>query len=598
MENEATSGEVIDAGAEVAPATAGSLPRGGIASFTVVFCLIVFLPGFFGLPVTNHEARFAQSSRQMYESVSLPLAQRLPDRHGGGLLIPRFQNRDCAGDGPLGHWLQSASAAVFSGGNPHRDAIWMYRIPSVLAAIMVVISIRKLGTSLFDLGVGRLAAVLLAVCPLVAWEARQATEHMMSLAFLTAAMRCLWGALHDSGLTPIRAVAFWLAALGGFLTGGLVVVLSIMLAALMICLVTRRLSWLRETRPVGVVLFAVAIGIWFYAAGSRVGFQHINFTFARELFFRDVDEQWPPGTHLVLIPILLWPGSLLIVTGLVVAWLLGVRRDHSEVVGGSVVERARLHEVHPGYLFLIAWIVPTCVLAVILPGKSPQTALLAFPAFAILGARALLAAAANALPGMGSRLERAWTVLWLVSGAGLMFATIGVLILRLVVWPSSTLGTAGAAFATALAALVMFRALAAGWKSVQKSQYVRAALAGAGVMLVAWIAVPTIALPRALGFATDVGAALDRIDPSGGRPIAAVNFTYPGLAFHTRGRLLSLDAQATSKWLHETPTGLIVREADTAPSLDFFRFKRLATVTGLDTRRWRAVTLSIEELER
>src|SRR5262245_47051965 len=126
--------------AQVVENAAPMVPRGGIASLTVILCLVLFLPGFFSLPVTEHESHFAQASREMYESAALPPASRDPARHTG-LLIPHQPSHP-----PLAHWLQAASAWAFSSGNPHRDSIWMYRIPSLIAAIFAVVFTRRLGS--------------------------------------------------------------------------------------------------------------------------------------------------------------------------------------------------------------------------------------------------------------------------------------------------------------------------------------------------------------------------------------------------------------------------------------------------------------------
>ena len=591
MQDEPTSatGEVVDS-AVAAP----MVPRGGGAGISLILCLFVFLPGLFGLPVGDREGRFAQASRQMYESVSLPAAQRNPARHGGGLIEPRLQDRSRVGDGPLGHWIQAASAAAMSGRNPYRDSIWMYRLPSLFAAVFVVMLTRRLGEAMFDKGVGRLAAVFIAVCPLVAWEARQASADMMGLAWIAGAMWGLWGAFEERGLSARRAIGFWIAMLGGVLTTGLTALIVIGLAAAMLCFVTRRAGWLRDLRPIGSLVAIIPVGLWLYAAANRVGTGQLLSAIGRSLVWGDSTTWWPPGVHLFSMPLLFWPGSLLIATALIVAWKLGVAARRPSFTSSST--RPSLAAIHPGYLFLTAWIVPTWIVLEVLPGKSLASALPIYPALAILGARALLAAGAGVLPGLQSRLAQASTFTWLIAGAGLVLGSLGIIVVRLIVWPGSALSTAGAALISAIAGLIMFRSLAAGWQSVIKRQYVRAGLAGAAAMVVGCLIVPTIALPRCLGLSSAAMTELDRIDPSGTRPVATAGYDSDSLVFLTRGRLARIDAANASTWLTQNPTGILIRDRE-AP-LEHVKLKELSSAAGLDTSRWRTVRLAIEELER
>src|SRR5690606_24117103 len=116
---------------------------------------------------------------QMFESVALPAEQRRPDWHDGGVVLPKVQDRPRLNKPPLIYWLQAASAAVFTRGDPFRDAIWMYRVPSLIAAIAAVLITWRIGVGLFDdlwggASAAWLGAALLAVSPIVVWESHQA----------------------------------------------------------------------------------------------------------------------------------------------------------------------------------------------------------------------------------------------------------------------------------------------------------------------------------------------------------------------------------------------------------------------------------------
>src|SRR4051812_4644375 len=124
----------------------------------VAICLAVYLPGFTSIPVVDRdEARFAQASRQMLES--------------GDYVVPRVQGRPRLNKPPLIYWLQSASARAMTSGDAAKDAIWMYRVPSLLTAILAVLLTWAMGCSMFGrpgtATIGWMGAAILAVSPVM-----------------------------------------------------------------------------------------------------------------------------------------------------------------------------------------------------------------------------------------------------------------------------------------------------------------------------------------------------------------------------------------------------------------------------------------------
>lgn len=573
--------------AQVVEGTAPMVPRGGIASLTVILCLVLFLPGFFSLPVTEHESHIAQASREMYESAALP-TNPLGRANSTGRLIPPDPSQP-----PLTHWVQAGAAWMFSSGNPHRDSIWMYRLPSLIAAIFAVVFTRRLASSIFDRSVGRLAALLLMICPLVAWGARQATPDTLSLALVTGALLGFWHALNGNRLSMVQGALLWLAVAAATLSGGLVTLLSIALPCLTVGLFARRWRWLLDTRPLYALAAILIVSAWALAAGSRLGPVALLSAWTHGAIWPEGGTWLPPGFHAVLVPIIAWPGSLLLAAGLFVAWKLGRGKTQAQA-GATIAERARLEKPHPGYQFLIAWLIPVWLLIEVQPGKSPMSALVLYPPLAIIAARALLAAAAGALPGLTLGVQRACTHVWLVVGAGAVFVTIASLAFSLILFPSSTLGTLGAGLLSAVGFILMMRGLNAGWKDIQKGRWVRAGLGGSGVLMVITLLVFTIALPRYLGLGSRAAREVERIDPSAARPLAAIGLHLDSLLFHSRGRVSFIEPSGAASWLAEHPAGLVIRDAD-APSPFPAPLKRVSMVDGIDTSRWRPVTLAIEE---
>ena len=134
--------------------------------------------------IDRDEARFAQASRQMLNAPNWE-----------AWVVPRIQDRPRLNKPPLIYWTQAGSASVFTGrlfGTPgdiaaERDAIWMYRLPSLLAAIAAVLFTWRLGCSMFDSRAAFLGAMLLAASPIMIWESRQARSDMLLVACTTGA---------------------------------------------------------------------------------------------------------------------------------------------------------------------------------------------------------------------------------------------------------------------------------------------------------------------------------------------------------------------------------------------------------------------------
>lgn len=553
------------------------MPRAGAATL-ILLCLLVYLPGFFGVPPTDAESRWAQGSRQVFEFLTFAPTHRDPARHSA--IIPRIADQTQTGSPPLPFWLRAASAAALSGGNPYRDAIFMYRLPSLLAAILLVLIVRRLATELFDPSAGRLAAAFIALCPLALWHARQATPAMLTAAASAWAMLLLWRAAAPSDattfLTRRSAAVFWILLALATLSGGLLSLL-IIVATIATCAMLIGRKVLIELRPLmGIPILAVSLGAYFAAALQHVDASTLLSAWTAHLLWNDSDQFLPPGTYLATLPVTAWPGVLLAPAGLLLVWKLGRGRS-----AGTI---------HPGYAFLLAWIAPLWVLLEAAPGKTSGLALLLATPLSIIGARALLAASAGALPDLESRLTSIGKTTWLIAGAAIAFTAISLFLLRLLFWPGTTAAAIGAGLVSFLGALLLFRSLAAAWRSILKGLHARAAIAGVGTMLVIALLVPTVVLPRFLGLSRDLAAALERIDPSGSRPIAAMGFQSPSLVFLTRARIQS-PADITS-WHAANPSALLIRdnaESDAQP---------LATVTGFDASLGKPRRLDIVEAPR
>jgi hypothetical protein len=129
------------------------------AALLILLCLTLYLPGLSAIPpLDRDEARFAQASKQMVETrdyVDIRFQE-----------TPRYKK-------PVGaYWLQAASAQILSPDDPH--AIWAYRVPSVIAAIVAVLLTYALALLFLTEAVALLAAALLASSFLLTAEAHMA----------------------------------------------------------------------------------------------------------------------------------------------------------------------------------------------------------------------------------------------------------------------------------------------------------------------------------------------------------------------------------------------------------------------------------------
>jgi len=148
----------------------------GIAVLLVLLVLAAVLPGFTTLaPVDRDEARFAQASRQMLAS--------------GDFIDIRFQ------DGPrykkpVGiYWLQSAAVAL--SGKTEGAAIWRYRLPSLLAALIAVLATARAAAVFGGVRAGLAAGTILAGALIFGFEARLATTDAALLASIALAQAVL-----------------------------------------------------------------------------------------------------------------------------------------------------------------------------------------------------------------------------------------------------------------------------------------------------------------------------------------------------------------------------------------------------------------------
>ncbi len=359
----------------------------------VAFCLLLWTPGLFTLPPTDRdESRFAQASKQMIES-------------GDGVRImngatPR--NRK-----PIGiYWLQVPfAAAAKAAGVATENPIWPYRLPSLLGAMLAVVTTFGLGQHLVGRRAALLAAGMLASCVLLAVEAHLAKTDAALLG-ATAVVMGLLGRAYVGPATIGRghAAAFWLAMGAGTLLKGPITPMVAALACVTLAIWDRRAGWLRALRPGwGVALTLLGVLPWFVAIGitTHGAFfdDSVGGDLGRKLSSGDDAHGGPPGLHLLLLPVLAFPSSLAVLRGLPDLWRC--RDDATR--------------------FLVAWIVPSWTVLEAIPTKLPHYTLPLYPALFLMAARWATHSAHRPAPGRWGALAPSLTV---VAAALIALATI------------------------------------------------------------------------------------------------------------------------------------------------------------------------------
>lgn len=378
----------------------------------VVLCLTVYVPGLFVIPpVDRDESRFAMASWQMYTS--------------GDWVVPRVQERARLNKPPLIYWMQAGAWAVLGSEEWKDGGIWVFRLPSVLAAITTVLLTWRLGLRMFDPRAALLGAALLAVCPMVVWDAHQARADQVLLTTVVAAQFALWVVWKGEGIKGSRdqgikakkggpslsiapalrgfvtPLCFWLAIGAGIMVKGPITPMIAGLTCLMLCIVSRRWGWLWRLQPlVGLVVVTAMVGPWVYLVGERVGWSDYLKIVYDETIGRSAgakEGHWgPPGYHTLLLGVLFWPGSLLTAMAIARAFRRGLAKQNSGT--GVPPVRSWQRAVHwfgvgparPAELFCLAWIVPSWIVFELVSTKLPHYTMPMYPAIALLSARMLM----------------------------------------------------------------------------------------------------------------------------------------------------------------------------------------------------------------
>lgn len=359
----------------------------GLRPYIVISLLmaVLSLPGVFSMPVMDRdEARFTQASAQMLET--------------NDYVVIRF-HEGLRNKKPVGiHWLQAASVASLSDVDDRQ--IWAFRVPSFLGAILAALSTFWAASCLFSRRAALISSVLLGATLLLSSEAHIAKTDAAMVGFIALAMACLaqFRARANAEQTTKKGVSttytvgnkalamvFWFALAWGVLIKGPVAPMVVGLAIAGLALWERRYNWLKPLIfwP-GPILFVWIALPWFVAVhfATEGAFLHesVEVDLGPKLVSGAEGHSAPPGTHLLGLPLMMWPSILFLIPGLALTF-----KQAFQPVKTTKNKLPPLSE----WKFLLAWAIPTWLVFEAMPTKLAHYPMPTYPALAMMAGIAL-----------------------------------------------------------------------------------------------------------------------------------------------------------------------------------------------------------------
>jgi 4-amino-4-deoxy-L-arabinose transferase-like glycosyltransferase len=328
----------------------------------VLVAALTFIPGLAGVPpIDRDEPRYVQASKQMVERGDY-VDIRLQDE-------PRYKK-------PIGiYWLQAAAVEI--SGYGAAAPLWVYRLPSLLGAVLTVLG-TVLAARAFLGPLPALAAgmITLAIVVLNVEAHLAKTDAMLAatVVFAQAALARIWLAERRSSFFGWPLV-FWVAIAAGILIKGPI---GLMVSGLTILWLTvanaHKWRWLGRLHLLpGLVLTVALVLPWFVAINMAT-----DGAFFQEAVIKDFlgkagsgqEGHWaPPLTHLLMSVGVAWPAMALAVVG-----------------AGAMWAQRRTQVMR----FLMAWVIPSWIVFEMVATKLPHYTLPLLPALAIGASFALV----------------------------------------------------------------------------------------------------------------------------------------------------------------------------------------------------------------
>lgn len=466
----------------------------------VVLALAAFfatLPGIAALPpIDRDESRYVQATKQMVES--------------GDYVDIRFQDASRYKK-PVGiYWMQSAAVAL--SGEGEAAQIWVYRLVSVLGAVLAVLGVAWTGSRLFGRDAGFIAGLAMSAMFALAFEGRVAKTDAMLLAtvvFAQGALAQIFVAGREGRTASGRlALVFWLAQGIGILLKGPITPLASGLTILALLATDRKgWRWIGGLRAGWGLPLGLAIVLpWLVLISIKSGGAFWQESVGRDLLGKvgqGQESHWgPPGYYTLTYALYVWPwGALALAAGLRV--LSGWRAD-------------------PRLAFLVAWYVPFWLLFELISTKLPHYMLPAYPALALAIGWALTGQATASLEGW-----RRWVARLAAFGHGLVTLGLAVLVVALPIVLER-----GFSFWSVPSAMLI---LTAGWLGlrISRDQPVRRIVLAAGASIAGLGLAFSAVLPslNSIWMSPRIAHAVQQHRPCEASVLASAGYSEPSLVF-------------------------------------------------------------------
>ncbi|GGI79807.1 ArnT family glycosyltransferase [Legionella impletisoli] len=523
----------------------------------ILLSLVLFLPGIASLPVIDRdEAHFAQATRQMLQTDSY--------------FQIRFQEKTRFQKPPGINWLQAASVSLFS--HADANAIWPYRIPSFLGALLAVLLTFYFTSQFIPEQTALLASAFLASSLLLVVEAHMAVIDTSLLSSVVLMQGALWMIYH-AGYKENKAywgwaLIFWLAMAYGFVLKGVTPLVGV-LSIVTLCVIDKRIRWLRGLHLFwGLGLFLALSLTWLFlvnvAEQSNYLLQMVHKDLLPKLQGGHESHGKPPLFHLAILPLTLWPASLFLWQGVAYAF----KEKHQPIVK-----------------FLLAWIIPTWVFFELMPTKLPQYVLPTFPAITLLLALGIQASQSKREQGKWLRILQ---VLWGVLTIGL---AIFLLILPYLVMHQVTFS---AIFIFWVLCILGVTSVYFAWKGRYKP-------ASYSVLLAALLSYPLIfscLLPelRPVWISHNIAEVIHPKAISEENPLFVVGYGEPSLVFYLNTKnVLFTDENVALNRLNQSQGLLLIDEENFAKLAHYDGLTILARIHGFNYSKGKWVKLLLVE---
>ena len=343
----------------------------------IVFVLA--LPGVIAMPTMDRdEARFAQASSQMMET--------------GDYVVIRY-HEGLRNKKPVGiHWMQAVSVALTSGAAAREIAA--FRLPSLVGGMLAAMATLWAGSALFSRRAAFIGAVVLGSCLLLSSEAHIAKTDAAQCGFLTLAM----AALAHMRVAPGRwkGLLFWVALAIGVLLKGPIAPMVAGLTVLSLFCWERKFEW---ARPLlfwpGISLFCILTIPWFVAVEIATSGAFLKEAAEIDLGQKIVGiaegHKGLPGQHLAGLPLLFWPGTLVLIPGvwLAITRLVHQRGSPAQASPAKLAAKSSREQDAAAWRFLVCWLAPSWIVFEIAPTKLFHYTLPLYPAFALMAGAAV-----------------------------------------------------------------------------------------------------------------------------------------------------------------------------------------------------------------